>query len=163
MTKWERNSRDRVPDDERSLGAQTLATESHRGDALLLGCWGCSSRGSTWGTTRGTTRGTTSTTSTTRTGTRATRARTVVLARTVEAWGRSTVATSLLGSDTNNTVMDGSLNRVVLLVVHLGEHVIIVAGSIADVTHRRCFDDIPNHKPLYRFVLGNVLARQHAH
>merc|ERR1719473_678235 len=114
-------------------------------------------RGSAWGTTSGTT-GAVATGTTLAAGTR-----TVVLTRTVEAGGRSTVATSLLGTDTHHAVVDGSLNGVVLLVVHLGEHVVVVEGGITDVTHRGCFHYVSNHETLHCLVLWDVLAREHAH
>merc|ERR1712072_405793 len=85
-----------------------------------------------------------------------------VFALGTEARGRSTVATGFFGTHTHHTVVNGSLDGVVLLVIHLREHVVLVEGGVTDVAHGGRLHDISYHKAFHRFILWNVLARKHA-
>ena len=58
--------------------------------------------------------------------------------------------------------MDGSLHRVVLLDVDLGQLVALDARSVLDITQSRRLDDVADNEALDGLVLGDGLARRHA-
>jgi hypothetical protein len=55
---------------------------------------------------------------------------------------RLTVSTVNSRADTNDSLMDSSLNAVVLLNIQLGKSVVLVSGGITDITKGRSIDNV---------------------
>ena len=62
----------------------------------------------------------------------------------------------------DDTLVNGRLDRVVLLDVDLGQLVALDAGSLLDVTQRRGLDNVAHDEALDGLVLGDGLASRHA-
>ena len=57
---------------------------------------------------------------------------------------RLAVSTVNSRADTNDSLMDSSLNAVVLLNIQLGKSVVLVSGGITDITKGRSIDNVSN-------------------
>merc|ERR1712072_1011239 len=69
-----------------------------------------------------------------------------------------TVATLLLLTHTNQTLVDSGIDAVVLLDVDFWNHVLLYGTSFTEIPHRRHVDNISHDKSLYGFVLGDKFA-----
>jgi hypothetical protein len=58
--------------------------------------------------------------------------------------------------------MDSSLDAVVHLNVKLGERIVLVSGSLANISQRGSIDNVSNDESLDGLVLGNSLSGGHA-
>ena len=69
---------------------------------------------------------------------------------------------SLPAAHTHHTLVDSSLNGVVLLDVDLRQLVALDAGGLLDITQGRRLNDVANDEALDGFVLRDSLARRDA-
>ena len=71
---------------------------------------------------------------------------------------RSTVATILDRSDTDDSLVDSSLNTVVLLDVKLWQLVVLEGSSFLDISQSRGVDDVSDQESLDSLILWNGLG-----
>jgi len=71
-----------------------------------------------------------------------------------DTWGRSTVATTFAGTDTDDLAVDSTRDTVLKLEVHLGNCVFGEYGSIRDITNSSRLDHVTDGESLYRLILG---------
>lgn len=75
--------------------------------------------------------------------------------------GRSSDATSLPGSSTNNTLVDSCFHTVEHFQVELGQLVFLVGRSFLDIPERGCIDDIADNETLDSLILRNGLSSRY--
>jgi len=68
-------------------------------------------------------------------------------------WGRSTVASSFAGTDTNDLSVDSARNAVLELQVHLWDWVLVEDGGISQITDGSDFDHVADGESLDGLIL----------
>ncbi len=77
--------------------------------------------------------------------------------------GRRVAVLSILSrTHSNNSLVDSSLNAVVLLNIELGEGVVLVDRGLLKVTERGSVDDVSDGESLDGLVLGDGLGGRRA-